>query len=222
MSLVTFPSDILKPNADRVWIDYRTRSGGETTAGRQQIVGSGVARWMMSLTFPLFTRETILAFRAWLAQMEGRANYTMIGPCDCSNGNSLIPAIHDIPYSDQSRHTDGAGFMQGGVPPYVSVPAAAGATQITILNGSTALPVLAGSFMGVGGYFYVVVGATPQPDETTILDIRPKLRAAVAADAEVEWCDARGPFRLLNDDSGVFDLQLGRYGTAVVDLVEFY
>lgn len=222
MILVPFPSGILKPNADRVWIDYRTRSGGETTAGRQQIVGSGVARWMMSLTFPLYSRETILAFRAWLAQMEGRANYTMIGPCDCSNANRLIPTVGGIPYDDDSFHTDGAGFSQGGAPPTVAVIASAGATQITIINGSTELPVLAGSYLGVGGYMYVVVGSTALPDEQTLLDIRPKLRTALAVDAVVDWCEARGPFRLVNDDSGVFDLQLSRIGTATLDLVEVY
>lgn len=224
MILVPFPSGIVKPNADRVWIDYRTRSGGETTAGRQQVVSSGVARWMMSLTFPLFNRETILAFRAWLALMEGRANYTQIGPCDCSNGNRLIPTVGGIPYDDQAFHTDGAGFMQGGAPPVIAEahPASAGATQITIENGSTQTPVLAGSFLGVGGYMYVVVGATALPDEMTLLDIRPKLRTALAEGVVVDWCEARGPFRLLNDDSGVFDLQLSRVGTATVDLVEFY
>lgn len=218
---VPFPS-IVKPNADRVWIDYRTRSGGETIPGRQQVVSSGVARWMMSLTFPLYNRETILAFRAWLAMMEGRANYTRVGPCDCSNGNRLIPIVGGIPYSDKAKHSDGAGFSQGGVSPSIAVGAAAGAVQIVVNNGSTELPVVVGSFLGVGGYLYLIVGATPQEGETTLLDIRPKLRTAISEDAPVDWCDARGPFRLLNDDSGVFDLQLSRYGTATVDLVEFY
>jgi hypothetical protein len=205
-----------------VWIDYRTRSGGETITGRQQVVSSGVARWMMSLTFPLFNRETILAFRAWLAQMEGRANYTQIGPCDCSNGNRLIPTVGGIPYDDDSLHTDGAGFMQGGALPTISAAASAGATQITIINGSTQLPVLAGSYLGVGGYMYVVAAATALPDEKTLLEIRPKLRTSLAEDAVVDWCEARGPFRLVNDDSGVFDLQLSRIGAAVVDLVEVF
>lgn len=224
MILVDFPWSVVKPNADRVWLDARTRSGGETINGREQAVGSGLGRWRMTLTFPLYTREIILAYRAWLARMDGRSNYTMIGPCDCSNGNQISPIIGGIPYSDESFHSDGAGFMQGGTPATIADdhPAAIGDLQITINNGSTETPVLAGSFFGAGGYLYLVVGVTALPGEQTLLDIRPKLRAALPVDAQIDWCNGRGPFRLVGDDSGVFDLQLGRYGTATLDLVEVW
>ena len=112
--------------------------------------------------------------------------------------------------------------MQGGIAPTVAEPAAAGATQIVILNGSTRLPVLEGTFLGVGGSLYLVVGVTPLPGEETRLDIRPKLRAAVAEDDPIEWCHPRAPMRLSADDSGDFELQLARTGTASLDLVEVW
>ncbi|MGK9168032.1 hypothetical protein KXR53_17115 [Inquilinus limosus] len=213
---------ILVANAEMFRIDARTRSGGETITGREQAVSSGLGRWIARLTVPLHTPAKIRAMRSLLAKLEGRTNGVRVGPCDCRNGNRIIPIVGDIPYSDQAPHTDGAGFSQGGIAPTIAEPAAAGALHVAILNGSTQLPVLEGSFIGVGGYLYVVVGVTPQPDETTELDIRPKLRTPVAAGDAVEWCRARAPMRLVTDDSGEFELQLARMGTATLDLVEVW
>ena len=221
MIIYDWPS-ILVATAETFRIDARTRSGGETINGREQVISSGLGRWIARLTVPLHTPAKIRAMRSLLARLDGRANGVRIGPCDCRNGNRIIPIIGGIPYSDKTRHTDGAGFQQGGAAPSIAEPAAAGATQIVIFNGATQLPVLEGSFIGVGGYLYVVVGVTPLPGEETRLDIRPKLRAAVAEDDPVEWCHARVPMRLQSDDSGEFELQLARTGTATIDLVEVW
>lgn len=213
---------VLVANAETFRIDARTRSGGETISGREQVVASGLGRWVARLTVPLHTPAKIRAMRSLLARLDGRTNAVRIGPCDCRNGNRLIPVVGDIPYSDRSLHGDGAGFGQGGIAPAMAEAAAAGATTIRILNGSTVLPVLEGSFLGVGGYLHVVVGVDPEPGEETVLDIRPKLRAAAAVGAPVEWCRARAPMRLSADDSGAFELQLARIGTATLDLVEVW
>ncbi|OWJ68702.1 hypothetical protein [Inquilinus limosus] len=213
---------ILVANAEMFRIDARTRSGGETIAGREQVVGSGLGRWVARLTVPLHTPAKIRAMRSLMARLEGRANGVRVGPCDCRNGNRLAPAIHDIPYRDKARHDDGAGFMQGGAPPGMAEAAPAGAIFLKIANGSTVLPVLEGSFIGIAGYLYVVVGVAPLPEETTRLEIRPKLRVEAPDGAPVEWCRARVPMRLAVDDSGEFELQLARMGTATLDLVEMW
>lgn len=215
---------ILVANAERFHIDARSRSGGETISGREQVVGSNLGRWVATLTVPLHTPAKIRAMRSLLARLDGRTNAVRVGPCDCRNGNRLIPTVGGIPYDDESFHTDGAGFMQGGSLPVIATgeAAAPGDTQITIENGSTLTPVLEGSFLGAGGYLYVTVGATALPDEKTLLEIRPKLRTALAEGAEIDWCHGRVPMRLTADDSGAFELQLARTGTATLDLVEVY
>ena len=215
---------ILIANAETFRIDARTRSGGETISGREQVVTSNLGRWVAQLTVPLHTPAKIRAMRSLLARLDGRTNAVRIGPCDCRNGNRLIPTIGGIPYDDDSLHSDGTGFMQGGALPVIAKDeaAAAGDTQITIENGSTRMPVLEGSFLGAGGCLYVTVGATALPDEKTLLDIRPKLRTALAEGAVVDWCHGRVPMRLSADDSGAFELQLARTGTATLDLVEVW
>jgi len=224
MIIYDWPTILVATN-DPFQIDARTRSGGETINGREQAVGSGLGRWVArGLTVPLYSRETILAMRSLRAKLDGRSNAVRVGPCDCRNGNRLIPTIGGIPYDDDAFHTDGAGFSQGGANPTIAEdhPAAAGDTQITINNGSTQMPVLEGSYFGAGGYLYVVVGATPLPGEQTLLDIRPKLRTVLAEGAVIDWCHGRVPMRLVADDSGAFELQLSRTGTATLDLVEVW
>jgi hypothetical protein len=215
---------ILSARAERFHIDARSRSGGETTNGREQIVSSGVARWVATLTVPLYSPQTIRAMRALLARLDGRANGVRVRVCECANGNVLIPVIGGIPYSPTGAfHTPtGAGLSIGGNAPYVLTSAAAGSTQVEIFNGSTELPVLEGAHFGLGGYLYVIIGATPQPGESTLLDIRPRLRTAAAADDVIEWCSPTVPMRLSSDDSGAFELELSRTGTSVLDLVEIY
>ena len=222
MLTIPFPSTVLMMRSEKWWLDARTRSGGETINGREQVVSSGLGRWRSTVTFPLYSPATIRAMRAWLALMDGRSNMSIIGPCDCTNANQITPLIGGIPYSDDTLHSDGAGFQQGGTPAAVSVAASAGAVQVQIDLASTALPVLAGTFIGLGGYLYVVVGVTAAPGEEALLDIRPRLRTALAVDDPVEWCHARAPMRLLSDDSGSFELQLARFGEATLDLVEVW
>lgn len=220
---VPFPSGIISVSAESWPLDARSRSGGETTTGGEQVVSSGLGRWRPRLTFPLFTPERIRAFRAWLWQMDGRANFSRIGPCDLANGNQITPFHGGIPYSpDHAFHTDGAGFSQGGVPSTVSAIAAIGAMQVQIDVASVAVPVLTGTFIGFGGYLYGIVGATALPGEEALLDIRPRLRTALAVDDPVEFAHPRAPMRLLTDDSGAFELQLARTGTATLDLVEVF
>lgn len=225
MITVPFPYGILSPTAETWAIDARTRSGGETINGREQVISSGLGRWRaVGLSFPLYSPETIRAARSWLALMDGRSNMTMLGPCDCRNGNQISPVIGGIPYSPTGAfHTPtGAGFSIGGTVPKVSVVAAAGAIQVQIDLASTALPLLTGTFIGLGGYLYLVVGSTPQADEHALLDIRPKLRTALAVDAPVEFCHARAPMRLMSDDSGAFETQLSRTGTMTIDMIEVF
>jgi len=221
MLTIPFPT-VLSANVENWWLDARTKSGGETIDGREQVISSGLGRWRATVTIPLFERPRILAYRSWLIRMDGRSNLTSIGPCDCANGNTIAPLIGGIPYSDGAFHTDGAGFSQGGNPAFVIDPVAVGSTSIHIDLGGTTLVPVTGSFVGLGGYLYVVTGFTVLPGEEGLITVLPKLRTALGENDPVEWCHARAPMRLLTDDTGQFELTLGRFGTATIELVEVF
>lgn len=233
MIIYDWPTTLVA-NAEMFRIDARTRSGGETITGREQAVSSGLGRWVARLTVPLHTPAKIRAMRSLLAKLEGRTNAVRVGPCDCRNGSRLIPVAGDIPYSDKAVHTDGAGFMQGGVVPYVTetvtaAAAARGVCSVKIMVGSTMVPIPEGVHIGLAGRLYVVVGYRVLENETAQLEIRPRLRLrpddpliALPEGEPVLWRGARAPMRLTTDDSGEFELQLARMGTATLDLVEVW
>lgn len=201
MIIYDWPS-VLTANVERFRIDARTRSGGETTAGREQVVSSGVARWMATLAVPLYTPETIRAMRSLLARLDGRANAVRIGPCDGPVG-ARLPAV----------------FTPIG--PLVVDPVSAGATQVTVTTAGVT-EIVEGVHFGIGGHLYVVTLAEDPSPGVKQLTFAPRLRAGAAAGDEVEMKAPRCPMRLTADDSGAFDLQLARYGAATLDLVEVY
>jgi hypothetical protein len=219
MLQIPWPSNV-NANVENWWLDARTRSGGESLNGRELVTSSGLGRWRATLTIPLFERPRILAYRGWLAQMDGRSNFTNIGPCDCANGNRFSGMIGGIPHSDQTFHSDGAGYAQGGVG--ASIIDQVDSNTVDIYIGSTEEPLLYGSYVGFGGYFYVITGVTKLASAEYRLTVMPRIRANVTDGNPVLWCDARAPMRLLTDDTGQFDLTLSRNGTATLELVEVF
>lgn len=210
----------LKMTVETWRIDARSRSGGEGTTGREQVVGSALGRWVASVTFAGHDPASIRTIRALVAKMDGRSNAVRIGPCDCSNAPPGVPLFGGIPYGDGAFHSDGAGFVQGGVAPVVTELAAAGTSSVKIMVGSTLVPIPEGVYIGLAGRLYMVVDYTEMENETAQLELRPRLRTAVPVDETVLWCGARCPMRFTSDDSGALPLTLGRYGTATFDMVE--
>ncbi len=151
--------------------------------GREQVVTSNLGRWVAQLTVPLHTPAKIRAMRSLLARLDGRTNAVRVGPCDCRNGNRLIPAVGGIPYDDDRRcHIDGAGFMQGG---------ALRRSRKTRRRRPGTLQITIEQRLDAGCRCWKVVPWRRRlplrhgrrrpalPDEKTLLDIRPKLRTAL-------------------------------------------
>ncbi|MGO1079723.1 hypothetical protein [Inquilinus sp. CA228] len=233
MTFLILPKPVGLKMTTEMWrIDARTRSGGETITGREQIVHSGLGRWVADVTFAAHDPASIRLLRALVAKLQGRLNAVSIGPCDCFSAPDSVPLVHGIPYDDQSFHTDGAGFVQGGTPPVVieevtNIQALAGAYSVKIMIGSTIAPIPEGVYIGLTGRLYMVVGYTELENETAQLDLLPRIRpstsdptVAIPVDETVLWCGARCPMRLATDDSGSLQLQLARYGTATLSMVE--
>lgn len=201
-------------------IDARTRSGGETITGREQVTSSGLARWVANIVVPAYSPHTIRTLRALIAKLDGRENAVRVGPCDCINGPGGSGLITGIPYGDGSFHTDGTGFQQGGAGPAVAAAAGAGDVSVIIDVGSTLVPIPEGVYFGVGGRLHLLLGYTSLPYETAQLDFKPKLRGPLAEGDPVLWCRARVPMHLATDDAASLELQLARTGSVSFDFVE--
>lgn len=217
---------LMRPIVQDWHLDVRTRGGGELAIeGREQVIDSGIARWVARIQYRAHNRATVLAIRAQTWRLRGRLNFLKIGPCDCVNGGRIGGIIGGIPYSQPfgytATHTDGTGFSQGGVGPTVNAPAAArnDFVDLKVNNSSGLVP---GIYLGLGDRLYGVIDAVSLGNGVRRLFIEPGLREAITTATPVRLCDARTIMRAVVDDTGRLELELSRFGTATFDLVESY
>jgi hypothetical protein len=223
MLLVPFPATILAPKTERWRIAPRTVGGGETLTGGELAVTVGAGRWLADMNFMVYSPVTNREMRAFVDDMEGRANYTFIGPWDTLNGQGVIDLTGGIPYApDHALHSDGSGFQQGGVPSVVVLDAATGATQIRVFAGSVNVPIVRGVFVGIGTWLHRIMAAEALPNEEWLLTVRPKLREAAPVGTPVEWEKPVAPMRFVADDVGAYDRQIDNTGSVNLSFVEVW
>lgn len=216
--------DRLIPQEEGWKIDARTRSGGEGVfTRREQVVSSGLGRWIGRRRVRVRTRSQLLAARQLIALLDGRANAIMAGPCDCLNAPIFGPLVDGIPYSQPVYHSDGSGFQQGGEPSTTTGSASAGDFKVFIDPGD-ATRIEAGLYLGLNGYFYIITRIVSIHPVSGVIEaaIKPRLRNAVPIGTEVEWCKPRAPMRLANDDVGFLMVQLSKFGDFNIELEEYY
>ena len=219
METFSFPS-ALRATSQTWRIDSRTRSGGETVTGREQVVSSGLGRWKATLSIALFNRDAILAHQMLLAQLDGRANAVRLPFCLGTNGARVLPLLNGLPYAGKDLWLrPGLRREDLGVAPKVRVTARAGATEIVIDPG-TLSGFQAGVAFGLGERLYLCTEY--HGGAVATIKFRPKLRFQINAGTLVVWKSPRCIMRLASDDSGLADIQIGRYGTATFDFVEVW
>lgn len=219
METYSFPAP-LRATSQSWRLDARTRSGGETVTGREQVVSSGLSRWVATLSIPLFNRETILAHAALLAQLDGRANAVRLPFCLGTNGARVLPLLNGLPYAGKNLWLrPGIKADSLGVAPTVRVTAPAGATQI-VINPGTLVGMGPGVAFGLGERLYLCTDYHGAAVAT--IEFRPKLRFQINAGTAVVWKSPRCIMRLRSDDSGAADIQLGRTGGATFEFVEVW
>ncbi|MGY2052967.1 hypothetical protein [Methylobacterium sp. JK268] len=212
-----------------------TRTGGQALDGSEQLVASPSMRWMATLTIPCHTKARILAARRVIAY--GRAQTWLVGPWEYSRVPWATDAYGRLITPDLLRRPslDGTPFADAGataiadtlVPATVASAAALNATTLTLARTlgtvfrdpdvvSTTLGDLEpGMLFGIAGRLHAIVevgGAT--------VSFRPWLRAAAPAGTPVDLVSPQCTMRLASDDTGPLELQLSRFGTITLDLIE--
>lgn len=215
--LYDWPSGLVA-NAVTLRLDARTRGGGEGVNGREQVVSSGLSRWVATVTCPLHDRKSILAHALLLAQLDGRANTVKMPVCPGPIGSRVLPRINGVPYAGLGLNLRPGQLPESlGVAPTVRTTAEVGATEI-VINAGTLVGLEPGVMFGLGERFYQVI-EMHGPTITTVR-FRPKLRFTIGAGTAVNWKQPRCVMRLRSDDSGAAEIQLSRIGSATFDFVE--
>jgi len=214
----------LRPTSSSWRPDAPSRSGGQSVTGAEQVVVSPGGRWQASLSVALQREPAILAYRALLAQLQGRAGTVLVPvsqayrPRDV-NGRMLSP-VRVAGCSDAQLFDLTALAQSDPVHATLAASAAMGATQIsvTLVDGEGPQP---GHYFGIGNRLYLIQTAWRATVEAP-MQIRfwPRLRAAAAAGERVILDRPVCLMRLAADDSGASEFDLGRFGGATFEFVE--
>ncbi len=216
--------DALQPSSEDWSLRGGTRSGGQTFQGNEQIVTSPTARWKASLTIPCFGKDKIFAMRRVIAL--GRSQRWFVGSLRAGRAPWPINPIVGGIITDRTP-----GAPQPALQFALSEAAVLNAVQIAIQRnaGSFLSP---GMLLSIGGWMHLIadlVTADPTAPGSGVavpgavaLTIRPWTRVAYAAGTPVELAKPVTVMRLASDDTGAMELQLSRYGTVSVELVEAF
>lgn len=216
--------DVLVPSVEDWSLRGGTRSGGQTFEGNEQIVASPTARWKASLTIPCYGRDRIPAMRAVIAR--GRSQVWSVGPYERPRAPWPIVPIIGGRLTDRTRGSAATALAFS-----LATAAALNAATLTIRRDAGNL-LAPGMIFSLGDRLHVIVAVTSaDPADrasglavpgTIDVEIRPWLRADLGAGARIEFGRPRGAMRLASDDTGAMELQLSRYGTVTLDLVEAF
>lgn len=234
---LAWPS-ILIPSSEQWALQNPSRSGGQSFSGVEQVVRSPASRWTATLTIPCNRREKVLAMRALLVGLDGRAGTLLVGPFEVSRAPWFVDpvtggkvtrcrgdkdAARDPAWDANTDTSADLDFRLSGA-------AAMNATALTVQRNRGGL-LAPGMFFSVGERLHMVTALTT-PDPTGDgglaapgalgLQFRPWLRANYAAGTPVEFGRPTCLMRLASDDTGAMELALSKFATVTVDLVETF
>jgi hypothetical protein len=202
MSIVPFPG-ILTPPAPAVFsLQGGTVTGGRSLTGAERTRAADAPWWRLTLPVRLSGSAEVLAWRAFVIALDGRANQALIPVCEC--GRSPMAVNYrlggGVPHSDGAPFSDGSLYSELA---YRVSPASSYAARSTsmVLNVAS-LPVLApepGMLFTVDNRLYMVRTAAAPSGATVAITFAPPLRAAVTTASIVRFDEAKALFELADD-----------------------
>lgn len=209
----------------------RSRGGGVSLSGVEQVVSSGAGIWKATIgNVAIRTSDQIRLWRSLQALLQGRVNPVLVSPCDAArtpwplDGTGRpIMARDDIPHDDGTLFSDGAGYGQNVIVAYSIADAARGATALTF-NIDVGSALAGGEHFSIGERLYRIVtvdgGETGLGGFSYTVGIWPPLRDAAPAGSALEFDRPRCRMRLAIDDAMDVDLDLNRFASPSVTFLE--
>lgn len=227
---------VLVPSSEEWSLRGGTRSGGQTFQGNEQLVASPTARWKASLTIPCVRREQVFAMRQVIAL--GRSAVWGPGPIETNRAPWNVDFIGSkITYGQGAKNAaidpayEAGGDMSSALVFSLADAAPRNAPLMTVQRDKGGV-LEVGMLMQFGDYrMHVITGlpggelAVPGkqgPPGRVLVEIRPWLRADYAAGTRIEFGTPHCAMRLASDDTAAMELQLSKYGTVTLDLVEAF
>lgn len=216
MTTFTWPATLVPRN---IQIMPPRKTGGLTTSLTEfvQVMPTIRPPFTVTMEFDELTDGEVLAWRAFMALLEGRANTARLPLFDLwLRASDAAIGAGIVSHSDGSYFSDGAGYLTGDLLG-VTVSGVQGQRHITADFGSYGPLLEAGQYFGLGEHPYIAGGVTWAGSVATIR-CSPTLRQDYAAVSLKLKPTMIG--RLTSDDGGALMLKNLRHGAPSITFQE--
>jgi hypothetical protein len=224
--MLTFPS-ILRPSSGGFAPFVKSLGGGQSLSGFEQVVTSLNDRWQASFSFPIRKQAELLALRAFVMSMRGRANTVALPVFDRSRAPwQILFGQPQSPSRLRNRDLDGTvyadpdDFNSSLIIAKAAATATSMATSIVVnmVKGGVPVP---GQYLSIGNSLYSatsVDGAGP-----FTIGIWPWLRQDINPTTDIEFASPTCEMRFQTDDQGadaLSSLDLLKFATVTLKFDE--
>ena len=200
---------LLKPNNGGFAQVRRPLSGGPSLSGFEQVVPKMIDRWQARYSVPLRTRDQMMAMRAMLGQLRGRAGTIALPAYENryapwrtdQYGRRFTPKYVRTRALDGSPYADASGINDTLITATVYDAALQAATGIAIRITSGDVP-QPGNRFSIHARMYEIQNVTDYGFGIYGVNIWPWLRFAAVAGTIVDFTTPVCEMRLVSDDQG--------------------
>lgn len=232
--IIQFPVDWYSFSSGSFFLSTINFKSVSPWTGRQSISGPNSQLWQAEVTFSMQARQQWAAIEGMLAQLAGQAGLLRFGDFGKRRPlRDLEAAGVSSPWSDSTFFSDGTGWVDDLLPPFIYATeiAARGATSIVVggLPESEARVLRRGDnfehrpngIPDATPRFHIVTRDAPtDADGKTRVEFLPPLRGGVAAGDMIVLTDPMSVFRLADDNQGVVTRTSPDFGDLGFKLIE--
>lgn len=218
MDLIEWPS-VLQPRNINIRPPRQTKSLTKSLTNFEQVQPVIRPPWRVTLSFATLVGDQVLAYRAFLAACEGRANLVRLPIFDLHHwATDAQLQGGSVPHSDGTPFSDGALYVTEDISG-VTVTGVQGEKQITADFGEYGQILKAGQYFGVADDLHIATAVFWGSNVATIRFTSSLRRDHAEAPLRLR------PYliaRLAEDETGDHDLQFGRWAEPVLDFEEAF
>lgn len=219
--MITWPLNVLTPNAVSFIPNFRNTGGSPSLSGASQIIGSAAGLWEANLvSVSLRNAAHVVLWESIEIQLEGRLNSILVPIMEGKRQPFGAAGPYGaIPHSDGAFFSDGTGYYQSAIIALLGAPLARGATTavINVLYGRELQP---RDYFSIGDRLYRVKTVEDVNGQFNTVKFWPRAREAAAAGDIIEFDRPHCKMRLKTDTEMAVDKDLSKFASPTIQFVE--
>ena len=215
MTEITYPKG-LSPRVIDIQLIGSTRSLTRSINGFVQLASASTKHWMVTYEFANLKKPEVQVFRAFVARMEGRLNYTNLPIWDKELGSDFVGLTTS--HSDDTLFSDDSSYTSDGIINEV-VTGTLGVKQLTVDFSELPGALKEGQYFGIEQQLYLCTEIISDVSNILTFRFEPSLRKSYTS-ADLRLCPVL-QVRLSTDETGQLPLDLGITGAPVLSFEEY-